>query len=96
LSLLEFLTAQPKTKRQLAELTGWHARNVEAEVNRLRLQGVPIISDGDGYRYARNADEVRACADALARRLVTQYRTVRALRRAARRMDEPPTLWDAA
>jgi hypothetical protein len=62
-------------------------RAVEQAVQALRLQGEPLVSDGDGIRYSTDPAEVKACAEALRRRLATQYLTSRALRRTARRME---------
>ena len=61
-------------------------REVQAILRELRIAGHPILSDGDGIRLAQTADEARACAEALRRRLVSQYLTYRALRSTARRM----------
>lgn len=85
-SILEALTAHPQNKRILAEKMGWSTREVELEINRYRLAGIPILSDQDGYWIAQTADEVRGCADRLRRRAVNQLLTSRALRRAAKRM----------
>ncbi len=99
-TLLEALSATPKTKRQLAEDMGCGTREVELEVQDARMRGVPIYSDTDGYRYAQTADEAYLCALRLQRRAANQFLTARALRRAARRMEvremEQQTLWSAA
>lgn len=99
-SILEALTAQPQKKRVLAEKMGWSTRDVELEIQRHRLNGVPIVSDSDGYRYAQTSAEVRLCADRLRRRAVNQLLTSRALRRAAARLAAKesalPQLWDDA
>lgn len=83
----EFLTTTPQTKRLLAEKSGYDVREVETLIQMARIDGVPIVSDSDGYRLATSPEELRECADALARRLVSQYRTVRALRKTARRLE---------
>jgi hypothetical protein len=62
-------------------------RAVEQAVQALRLQGEPLVSDGDGIRYSTDSAEVKACADALRRRFIHQALTARALRRTARRME---------
>lgn len=71
-------------------------RQVQSALQQLRLEGKPILSDGDGIRLAQTADEARACAEALRRRLISQYRTYRALRATARRMhlaeNRPPEI----
>lgn len=85
-SILEALTAQSQNKRVLAEKMGWTTREVEMEIQRYRLEGIPILSDGDGYRMAQSAEEVQHCADRLRRRAANQFITARAMRRAARRM----------
>ena len=74
---------------QLQERLGVNRRIVERSIEELRANGRPICSDAGGIWIADTADEVRACADRLNRRLVTQYRTVRALRATAARMRAP-------
>lgn len=99
MSLLQYVTATPKTIRVLAEDTGWTRREVELEINRLRLDGVPLVTDGDGVRFAQTADEARLCATRLRQRAIHQLLTSRALRRAAQRMaareQEQGSLWAA-
>jgi hypothetical protein len=77
---------------------GWSVREIELEVNRYRLAGIPILSSGDGYWYATNPSEVRQCAARLRSRAATQFLTARALNRAAARMEakEALTLWQDA
>jgi biotin operon repressor len=95
--IAELLTATPQTKAVLAEKLGTTSREVELEIHAARLRGVPIYSDQDGYRWPQSAAEVRACADRLNNRVVNQYRVVRALRRAAQRMEsrEQMEIWAA-
>jgi len=97
-AVLAQLYASRRNPATLAELAEWcHAsrRDVEAAVQELRHQGNPIVSDGEGIRWSDDPAEVAACARALRRRLVTQYRTLRSLQTTARRMaaTEEPTLW---
>lgn len=70
-------------------------RDVEQAVQELRLAGEPLVSDSEGIRYTTDPKEVAACAEALRRRLVSQYLTSRALRRTARRLEgiNQPSLW---
>jgi hypothetical protein len=75
-----------RTIGELQEQLGTSRRIVERAIEQSRLEGFPVISDGDGVYLAQTAEEVRACADRLNRRLVTQYKTVRAMRRTAQRM----------
>ena len=70
----------------MAFVLGISIRKVQEILQALRLAGVPVFSDEDGVRLAQTADEARACADALRRRLVTQYATYRAMRETARAM----------
>jgi biotin operon repressor len=93
-SILEVLTARPKSKRELAFLMGWTTREVELEVHRYRLSGIPILSNGDGYWYAQTPDEVRLCASKLKARAIRQLETAQALDRAADKM--PLSLWNDA
>ena len=71
---------------ELAEDMGVPRRVIEQSIESLRKDGVPVCTAGDGAWLALEADEVRACADRLNRRLRSQYLTVRALRATARRM----------
>ena len=61
-------------------------RKVQSAIVELRLAGFPVFTDTDGVRLAQTADEARACADALRRRIAHQYLTFRALRSTARAM----------
>ncbi len=70
-------------------------RRVQAAICEARLAGWPIVSDGEGVRLSSDPGEVAACAVALRRRAVTQWRTARALRRTAERMRAPVTLWES-
>jgi biotin operon repressor len=98
--VLRLLTSANTTQPDMAFVLGMSIRAIQASIVELRLAGHPVITSGDGVRLAQTADEARACADALRRRLVSQYRTVRALRATARRMQEAEdaaanvTLWD--
>jgi biotin operon repressor len=98
--VLRLLTNASVKQADLAFVLGLSIRQVQSALQQLRLEGKPIYSDEDGMRLAQTADEACACADALRRRLVSQYRTVRALRATARRMQEAEdargrsTLWD--
>jgi biotin operon repressor len=83
---LDALSATPQTKKELASKLGIPTRDVEALVQQYRLDGAAIVSDGSGYRLARNAAEVESCYRRLRSRAVHQLVTARALRRTARRM----------
>jgi biotin operon repressor len=98
--VLRLLNNASVPQADLAFVLGLSIRQVQSALQSLRLEGKPILSDGDGIRLAETADEARACADALRRRLVSQYRTYRALRNTARAMRvredaaARATLWD--
>ncbi len=87
MSLLAALTSQPRTKRDLAESLGTTTRDVELEIRALRLEGQPILSNGDGYSMARDAAELAQCVERLRRRAVEQFLTVRAMRATLRRLE---------
>ena len=94
--MIDILTDTPQTKRELAEKSGHSVRDVELLIHAARLEGVPILSDGDGYRLSHDPAEVLACSQRLRRRAIHQLLTSRALRRTARRMAAPQiTLWAA-
>ena len=84
--LLRLLGNASVTQADIASACELSIRDVQAILRDLRIAGVPVLSDGDGIRLAQTADEARACAEALRRRLVSQYLTYRALRSTARRM----------
>ena len=84
--VLRLLNNARVPQTDLAFVLGLSTRKVQSAIVELRLEGKPVLSDGDGIRLAETADEADACTDTLRRRLVTQYRTYRALRRTARAM----------
>ena len=100
--VLSLLTHASITQPDMAFVLGLTIRQVQAACEELRRSGYPVVSDGDGVRLAASAEEAQRCADALRRRLVSQYLTMRALRRTARRMADQEaaaqrmTLWGAA
>ena len=84
--VLRLLTNASVPQADLAFVLGLSIRSVQSALQSLRLEGKPVLSDGDGIRLAQTADEARACADALRRRIAHQYLTFRALRTTARAM----------
>jgi biotin operon repressor len=87
-TIVGYLTRQAQTKKALAERMGIPARDVEEAVRLARLDGAPILSDGDGYRLAADPAELEAQARRLRIRAAHQFVTARAVRRSARRMQE--------
>lgn len=81
------------TLADLAVAAGLSRRETEQAVQALRLAGQPIVSSGDGIRLSDDPDEVEACARRLLHRLRAQRRTAVAMRRTARTMRQPMTLW---
>ncbi len=79
----------------LAARHHWKRRAVEACIQELRLEGHPLVADQYGVRLSEDPDELEAAVEALRRRLLTQSKGVRALRRTARAMRERTelTLW---
>ena len=75
-------------KVDIARRLGIPTRQVEAEIQQLRLNGEPIVSDDHGY-WLGTPEEVRVCADRLRRRAGHQLVTSRAMRRTASRMAAP-------
>ncbi len=92
-----FLTQSPQTKRQLAEKSGFPIREVELLIHAARLEGLPIVSSGDGYWLGTPA-EVRACAERLRERALRQMETAAALKATAEAAEAVPLAfrWDAA
>jgi biotin operon repressor len=95
--VLRLLNNASVPQADLAFVLGLSIRQVQSALQSLRLEGKPVLSDGDGIRMAQTADEARACADALRRRAIRQLLTARALRRTARRMreaEDTQKFWD--
>lgn len=86
MTVTDFLTRRPQTKRELAERMGVTQRTVEQLVQLERQSGAPILSDADGYRLAASSDELEAQARRLRIRAAHQFVTARAVRRTARRI----------
>lgn len=84
------------TLSELAEMTGQSRRAIEAAIHDARLQGVPICTDHRGAWLATTPQEAREQAQRLRTRAIHQIETAQALERAAKRMADPLTLWDAA
>ena len=84
------------TLSRLAEMTGHSRRAIEAAIHDARLQGVPICTDHRGAWLAVTPQEAREQAQRLRTRAIHQIETAQALERAAERMADPLTLWDAA
>ncbi len=87
MSLLAILRDTPQTKRALADALGTTTRDVELAIRALRLEGHPILSNGDGYWMARDSAELAQCVKRLQRRAVEQFLTVRAMRATLRRLE---------
>ena len=92
MTVLDALSTSPQTKATLARRTGLTTREVEQDILAARLDHVPIVSSGAGYRLARSAAEVETCWRALRSRALTQMVTARALRTTARRLAQPVDL----
>lgn len=80
------LGSRPVTIRDLAARFSLPRRTVEAAIQSLRLDGHPVRSGSEGVWLAASAAEAEEAAQDLRRRLVTQYRSILAMRRTARRM----------
>lgn len=88
-----------RTIGHLAEVAGVPRREVEQAIQAARLDGIPLVTGDRGVWRTESPAEARQMAERLRYRLVNQYRTVRALRATARRMEqqhvEQGTLWAA-
>lgn len=89
MTITDYLSRHPRTKREVARMAGIATRDVEKLVQEARLNGAPIISDDAGYRLSDDPSEVRDCANRLRHRYVTQALTARALKRTATRLEKP-------
>lgn len=87
-----------RTQPELASALGLPVRAVQEAIQSLRLAGEPICSGDGGVWLAASADELAASNRRLHHRLVSQYASLRAQRRAERRMraSEDLTLWRTA
>lgn len=94
--MIDLLSSRPMTKKALAEAARTTTREVELQINAARLEGAPILSDADGYRISHDPQEVRACAERLRSRALTQLATAAALLDTAERLESPLTFWEAA
>jgi biotin operon repressor len=88
MNVLERLSSNPQTLKELAQECGLSRRAVEQEINRLRLEGFPVVTNGDGAYLATYPEQAQACANRLRRRARNQLLTARAMSRSARRMAE--------
>lgn len=80
------LTTRPQTISQLCLATGSPRREIEAGIQQMRRDGVPVVSDGQGIRLARDAADAERCAARLRSRALEQMATARALLDTAERM----------
>jgi biotin operon repressor len=87
MTVLERLGPNPQTLKEIAQECGLSRRAVEQEINRLRLEGFPVVTNGDGAWLATRWQEVELCVRRLRRRYMTQAQTARAMRKTARRME---------
>ena len=100
-AVLHMLHNASATQADIAFALDIPIRSVQAAIVDLRMAGHPVVTDGEGVRLARDAEECLRCADSLLHRAVTQWRTARALRATGRRMRDQEaaaqrlTLWEA-
>ncbi len=87
--ITDILTSTPLTKKVLAEKLGTDVRSVELMIQEARLAGWPILSNSDGYWLSRDPQQVKACAERLRSRALTQLETAGALAKAAERLSGP-------
>lgn len=82
----------------LAESLRVSRRRLERDLEALVLSGVPIVACSEGVYVATDAKEVRAYAVSLGGRIAAVSDRIRALERAAERMEhiEQTELWGAA
>lgn len=86
LSITDYLSRVPRTKREVAALAGIAARDVEQLIQQARLEGAAIVSDRHGYRLTDDPVELLNCYRRLRHRHITQALTARALMRTAARL----------
>ncbi len=88
------------TIEELSRALAMPRRDIEAAIETLRLEGNPIIAGARGVRLTDNPAELAAYLEARRRRLVSQYKGTRALRRALNHLrghdGQQRSLWDGA
>lgn len=86
-----------RTIGQLADLTLLTRRQVEQALQALTESGAyPIVAGSSGIYLTTNVAELDAYADRLLARARSQFARVRGVRKCARSLRQPMTLWDAA
>jgi len=77
---------------EIAALCSLSRRDVEAEVEELRLAGEPIVGDGRGLRYVEDPSELEKYVQARRRRMLSEWKGTVSLKRTLRRMREREAL----
>lgn len=75
-----------RTMGDLAESMNVSRRQIEQSIQELRLRGFAVASGQSGVWVADHAADLDETIDSMQSRLVSQYRTVRAMRATRRRM----------
>lgn len=76
------------TTKELARVSGLHPRKVTNAIMEERRHGAPILSSGDGFWLAENAEEVRMCVRKLHCRAGEIHKTAQALAATAKATKE--------
>lgn len=85
----------PTPISEIADRCGCSRREVEEAAEAAAAAGYPLCAGARGLWVASSADELRDYEDRLRRRIHSQMRRVRGIRRARRAYEEPLTLWAA-
>lgn len=82
--IFESLLSGPKTRQDLCLITGQEDRVNRYAIERLRNQGIVIVSSskGKGYRLAQTAEEVKSFVNDMESRAQKAWRTAGKVRRA--------------
>lgn len=71
------------SRNDLVSITGVNPREVTREIERERRQGVPILSNGNGYYLPNDDDEVKSCVHSLLNRANEIRLTAKAIEKGA-------------
>lgn len=74
------------TNADLVHLTGETPTDIRLSVEDARLHGAAICSSTNGYWLSSDPSEIRRCIESLTRRIGSQAKTIRAMRKTANRL----------
>lgn len=80
---------------RLQRMTGYkNKRKLTKQIERERIEGALILSNGNGYYLPENADEIDRYIKSMSRRAKSIFRVLKAARMAAGQNGDQITLWE--